>query len=396
MTMPGAPESQKRQLIETIDKRAQKWRELALKIHAHPEIGLQEVKASAWLSEALEGDEFSVTRGIADLPTSFLAGKSDNRGAPTIGFLAEYDALPGLGHACSHNLMGCASCLAAVGLAQVADPKDVNVRVYGTPAEENFGGKAQMVERGSFAGVDIALMAHGGYKNYGGRAFIGVRSIVIEFHGKAAHASVVPHQGINALDAMIQTFSSVGLLRQQLPETTRIHGIITDGGKAANIIPDYTRAEFMVRAFSLKGLDDLENRLSACARGAAEATGAKVTVSRGKMLDLPPNKRVAAIEEVYENNLRFLDVQVDRFIPGEGTGSTDFCNVSQVLPGLHAYFKICEENVKSHTPEFAEAARSEKGLAGMVVAAKALALTALDFVSDRNLWDSMREQFKKS
>src|SRR5205807_2659128 len=220
-------------------------------------------------------------------------------------FLAEYDALPELGHACGHNLIAGAAGLAALALAGGLAPGEAEVRVIGCPAEESYGGKVQLVERGVFEDVDAALMAHGYRCHLGSRPATGRKSVVLEFHGKAAHAGAGPELGINALDAMILTFSAVGLMRQQLRGEARVHGIITHGGAAANIIPDYTRAEFYVRADDVEYLEELSRRLVACARGAAEATGARLEVASATLTMLPiRNNRTLA--ERYEENVGSL------------------------------------------------------------------------------------------
>lgn len=390
--MPGATKELKQRVVAAIDRAAPTWQELSLRIHAHPELGRDEVKASAWLAEAMEKSGFAVTRSYLDLPTSFLACRGKSGGKPVISYLAEMDALPGMGHACSHNLMGVAACLAGVGLGEVIGQDRAEVRVIGTPAEENFSDKSLLVARGAFNGVDAALMAHGGSKNYAKRDFIGRKVITFEFRGKPAHASAAPQEGINALDAMIQLFNAVGLLRQQIRSESRIHGIITHGGEAANIIPAYTRAEFNVRSFDAVYLNDLERRVIACARGAAEATGTQMS-SHTDPNSMMPAKRIPTLEKTYEDNLRFLGVPVDELDPNTGVGSTDFGNVSQVVPGVHAYFAMAPDHVHSHTPEFTVASASPEGQVGMLIAAKTLALTGLDMLEDQALAATIRREF---
>ncbi|HZO87587.1 MAG TPA: amidohydrolase [Chthonomonadaceae bacterium] len=382
----------KRLIVQAVDRHAVLWKELALKIHAHPEIGLAEEKASQWLCEALAKAGFAVERGVADLPTAFVASHGEIEARPAVAFLAEYDALPELGHACSHNLICTAACLAATALAETIGPEQARVCVIGCPAEESYGGKAQLVAHGIFKGIDIALMAHGYRMHLPARPASGRKSLIFEFYGKSAHAAAAPHKGINALDAMIQTFVGISLLRQQLRGDDRVHGIITHGGKAPNIIPDYTRAEFMVRAMDIGRLNELEQRVLACARGAAEATGAQLKVSSGG-LDMLPIRHNRTLEGLYADNLRFLGEELGTVPADQGAGSTDFGNVSQVVPAAHGYFQITT-TAQAHTPEFAEVARSEAGLAGMVTAAKALALTALDSIEDPALLEKARSEFQ--
>jgi metal-dependent amidase/aminoacylase/carboxypeptidase family protein len=218
--------------------------------------------------------------------------------------------------------------------------------------------------------------------------------VVLEFRGKSAHAAGAPERGVNALDALLLAFNGISLMRQQLRDEARVHGIITHGGEAANIIPDYTRGEFYVRAFDVEYLEELEGRLIACARGAAEATGTDLTVSAATLTMLPIRHNTT-LERRYEDKVRSLGAPVCEEPPGGGAGSTDFGNVSQVVPAAHAYFQVSEARVGAHTVEFGLAAKSEQGLAGMVIGAKALALTALDLIDEPDLLKRVRCEFKE-
>jgi len=385
--------SRREQLLAAADAAAPKYRDLALRLHAHPEIGLEEVQAAAWITEALEAEGFRVDRGVADMPTAFVASWGAPAARPVIALLAEYDALPELGHACGHNLIASAAALAGAAVIHTLSPEEAEVRVIGSPAEETYGGKVQLVAQGFFADVDAALMNHGFKAHLGARPSSGRKSVVIEFHGKAAHAAGGPEKAVNALDAMVLTFSGIGLMRQQLRDEARVHGIITHGGEAANIVPDYTRAECYVRSFDAAYLEQLEEHLKACARGAAEATGCRVEFS-AVTLPMLPVKHNRVLEGRYEENVRAQGVEVGPEPPATaGAGSTDFGNVSQVLPGAHGYFRVSTGEVGAHTIEMAEASKSEEGLAGMVVGAKALALTALDLIEDPDLLARARAEF---
>jgi amidohydrolase len=369
--------------------------DLAQGLYECPEVGLEEHRAVTWMGEVLESAGFAWQRGIADLATAFAADWGDREARPVIAFLAEYDALPGLGHACGHNLIAGAAVLAAIALTQTIASSEARVRVIGCPAEETYGGKAQLVAKGVFAEVDVAMMAHGHHQHLSARPASGRKSVVIEFHGREAHASVAPDKAINALDAMLLTFSSMALMRQQLREEARVHGIITHGGTAANIVPGYTRAECYVRSFDEDYLDELECRLIACARGAAEATGARLEVSSAA-LPMLPVKANRALEERYQEHLLSLGEVTGSPDLSKGAGSTDFGNVSRVVPGIHAYFRISDSPVGAHTVEFAEAAGSETGHQGMVVAATAMALTALDLVEDPTFLPQVRDVFART
>jgi amidohydrolase len=393
MMRPRELAARKKAIVAHIDEVAPEWKSIARQIHDHPELGLQEVKASTWLSEALARHGFSVRRNVGQLRTAFVGRAGRARARPSIAFLAEYDALPDLGHACSHNLIGAAACLGAVGVAQAIDGH-AQIQVIGCPAEEFFGGKAQLLARGIFRGVDVALMAHGYYLTLGQRPAIGRASLIFEFFGTPAHASTVPERGVNALDAVIQTFNNIALLRQQVRSEARIHGIITHGGKAANVIPDYTRAEFYVRSRDPAYLRELEKKVTACARAAATATGTRLKVSAEGHAFQPirPND---ALARAYENNLRWLGEDVDVLPPESGYGSTDFGNVSQAVPALHGYFRIVEREVRPHSREFAAACRTPRALEGMVTAAKAMALTAFDLAQDPALLRTARDEWKR-
>ncbi|MCZ7645496.1 MAG: M20 family metallopeptidase [Planctomycetota bacterium] len=383
-------DSLKRELLGALRRLAPAWEDVALRIHAHPELGRQEHRASAWLGEELERAGFSVRRGLAGLSTSFAASRETSASAPAIAFVAEYDALPDLGHACGHNLIAVAACLAGHALAEALPSR---VRVIGAPDEESFGGKAPLLEHGAFDGADVAMMAHGGPYNLPSRDMLGLRFMTLEFHGRSAHAATSAGHGVNALDALLLTFQGVGLLRQQLRERARIDGIVTHGGKAPNLVPDYARAEFCVRARQQAHLDELCGKLLRLARASAEAVGARVEAGSGRhpMLAM---RRNAPLEEAYAANLRFCGQEVHVFPADGAIGSTDFGNVSQALPGIHAYFQMVPPEVKHHTPEFAAAARSRAGLDGMRSAAAAMALTGLDLTLRPELLAAVRAAFE--
>ena len=390
--MSGATQESIERVIEASTRTARCWRGLAMRLHEKPEIGLKEHDAAQWLCEQLETEGFEIQREVAELPTAFVATRGSSGAPLCVGFLAEYDALPELGHACGHNLIAGVAGLAAVCCAEAA-PDRARVLVVGCPAEESYGGKVQLVDKGVFESVDFALMAHGHRMYLPSRRASGRRSLVLEFHGRPAHAAAAPSYGINALDAMIQTFNAVAALRQQLPDEARVHGIITHGGTAANIIPDYTRAEMFVRSHDLEYLDQLEQRVRACARGAAEATGCTLEVS-SMALPMQPVRHNPTLEQRYEHNVKLLGQTVGDLPAEEGIGSTDFGNVSQVIPALHAYFKVADD-VQLHTRQFAEAAATDAALDHMVVAAQALALTALDIIEDGDLATQARQDFQR-
>jgi amidohydrolase len=393
MKRPKNQTPQKKAIVAYIDAIALEWKDISLRIHDHPELGLKEEQASAWLAEGLTRRGFEVKRNVAQLPTAFVARASGGTAGPSIAFLAEYDALPGLGHACSHNLIGSAACLAGIGVAHAVGGR-AQIQVVGCPAEEFFGGKARLLEHGIFRGVDAAMMAHGYYLNLGMRPAMGRASVIFEFFGTPAHASTVPERGVNALDALIQTFNNIAMLRQQIRQEARIHGIITHGGTAANVIPDYTRAGFYVRSKDPVYLRELQKKVIACARAGAMATGTRLKVSsEGYVFE--PVRPNATLARVFEDNLRLIGEKVDTLPPESGYGSSDFGNVSHAMPALHGYFRIVEHEARPHSKEFAAACRTPRALGGMVNAAKAMALTAFDLVQNPALLNAAKEEWKE-
>src|SRR5262245_46767698 len=268
----------KDEIARALDRAGDELEQLSRKIHDHPELGYQEVKAAGWLTEFLGARGFKVERGIAGVDTAFRA-TLDTGDGPTVAIMCEYDALPGIGHACGHNVIAAAGAGAGVGLAAVRErlPKG-RIHVIGTPAEEGGGGKVKLIQGGVFQSVDAAMMVHGWDRWIGHQDLLGIVRVGFEFTGKAAHASADPWEGVNALDAVIQTFNNVSMLRQQLRPDARIHGIVTNGGAAPNIIPEAAAALFYVRAAYLDYMWQLQRRVVACAEGAAQATGCQLKV----------------------------------------------------------------------------------------------------------------------
>ncbi|MEX0766559.1 MAG: M20 family metallopeptidase, partial [bacterium] len=263
-------------VLRAIDTASEELVGLAKRIHANPEIAFQEVQSSQWLCETLEKHGFKVMREVADLPTAFRAEVAGKKGGPTVAFLAEYDALPDIGHACGHNLICTAALGAGIGLAAAMNELPGKTLVLGTPAEEGGGGKIIMLEKGAFNDVDVAMMFHPASYTLTGRPSLASNRLKLKFHGKAAHAAATPDEGINALDAMIQTFVNIGLLRQQLRPDARVHGIITYGGAAPNIIPDRTEAIFSVRAADRPYAEEVLKKVVDCAEAGARGTGARL------------------------------------------------------------------------------------------------------------------------
>ncbi|QUL99136.1 MAG: M20 family metallopeptidase [Candidatus Fermentithermobacillus carboniphilus] len=369
---------------------------LAKDIHENPELAFEEYKASNWLCSFLEKEGFLVKRKVAGMDTDFLASFSVKEGGPTIAVLAEYDALPGVGHACGHNIIGTSAAGAGVGVKKALEMSGIpgRVLVLGTPAEEGGGGKVLMVKAGIFKDVDAALMMHptSGTSRIGGRS-LATHSFQFDYYGKAAHAAGSPTEGINALDAVNIFFHAVACLRQHVPEDVRMHGMVTKGGDAVNIIPDHTQVRYLVRSYSQKTLKKVCERVKDCARAGALATGCKLEIQEADGYKARvPNK---VLSDLFRANLAMLGEEVMGDIV-DGKGSTDFGDVSREVPACNAYIKIAPEGVAGHSVEFREASISERAEEALILSAKAMAFTALDLMADSSLLLKAKEEFLKA
>ncbi len=385
-------ETLKQQIIEDVDTRRGDWIDLADEIHANPELLFQEYEAVKLLTATLHEHDFEVEVGVADLETAFIATRRGAKDGPTIGILAEYDALAKIGHACGHNLIGAGAVAAGVALIPVLEELPGTVQVIGTPAEEGGAGKIIMANAGVFDDLDAAIMYHPSTYNMSRRGSLTSFDLTMEFLGRPAHAAGSPEKGINALDACISTFNNIGLLRQQLPDEARVHGIITNGGAAVNIIPDYISAVFLVRAIAESTTKEILEKVENCARAGALAAGAEVKLTRGELhyANMVPNPVLA---DLFDANLESLGREI-AYPKDQQMGSTDMGNVSHVVPALHAYVQIAPDEVAGHTPEFRAASASAEGHKGMLDAAKALAMTAVDLLYDRELVDKAWAEFR--
>ena len=362
-------------------------------IHRNPELAFKEFKAAQVLVAELEKAGFKVEQGVAGMDTAILAVHPDTSEGPTIAVLGEYDALPEIGHACGHNLIATAALGACLAVGSVKKEIPGKLVFMGTPAEEDVGGKIAMIEAGLFKDVDAAMMFHpsAGYTLVGRRG-LALTEVKIKFHGKPAHASASPEKGINALDAVIQTFNGINAMRQHIKSTSRIHGIISHGGVKPNIVPDFAAAEFYVRAVEDNYCKELVGKLENCAKGAASATGATLEF---EVVSPSYQSRVMnnAMGEAFVRNLEILGEPIIPLPPDSGSGSSDIGNVSHVVPAIHPYISICDKSVAGHSREFAEASASEKGQEAMLTAGKALAMTAIDLLTDPELMKRVREEF---
>jgi amidohydrolase len=378
----------KTRIYETIDKLEPKLVDLSLRIHRHPETKFEEYNASRWLARAAEEAGFAIEMPIAELETAFRATYSGSEEGPVVAFLAEYDALPKLGHACGHNLIAAASLGAALGMQMAMDHVPGTLQLIGTPAEEGGGGKVILAAAGVFDDVDVAMMFHPSSRTILWKHVLARRKLFIEFFGKSAHAASHPEKGVSALDATLLTFQNINALREHIVDDARIHGIITDGGDAPNIVPDYSASLFYTRALNDDTCDELLERVRNCARAAALATGAKVKMdTQGAYRSLRTNMPLA---EAFKANLEALGWTFADFDPTAHIGSTDMGDVSHITNTIHPYLSIGPEDLVGHSTEFAEAAASEKGHRAMIDAAKALAATATDVLLRPSLLESVK------
>ena len=385
-------EKLKASVVDEIDTHRRQLSELSLKIHSNAELGFHEVKAAAWLTEYLEENGFFVERGICELPTAFKA--SYGQGKPAIALLAEYDALPNLGHACGHNLIATYAVGAGIASKSVIDRFGGSILVLGTPAEELYGGKIIMANRGAFDNLDIAMMVHPGVRDVATVHSLACQTLDIEFFGRAAHAAARPEEAINALEAMLQSFNAVNSLRQHIKDKARIHGIITDGGEAANIVPAHSAGNFIVRAEDSAYLDELKQRVLNCFTGAATATGARLEYKWAD-IQYAPMRNNLTLAQLFTQNMQSLGRKVQFPEPGEGLGSTDMGNVSQLVPSIHPFVAIAPQEVLLHSPQFASAAVSEVGIRALTDTAKALAMIIVDLVANPKMVSKVKEEFQQ-
>ena len=364
-------DDEREQLLGALERDAGEALALSRWMSAHPELSLAERATSDRYVAYLGARGFAIERGAAGLETAFVARRGS--GALRVALLAEMDALPEIGHACGHNLSGPASLLAASALSAVLPADSLSLVVVGCPAEELGIGKRRLVAAGVFEGVHAALMAHASDMRRAHRLFLGLRKFELVFHGRAAHAAAYPERGVNALDGVIALFVAIGLLRQQLPRAARIHGIVSDGGKAPNVIPERAAARVWVRALEDAVLEDAAARVLRCAEGAATATGTRLEVIPDESAS-PPLRPNLALAGVYRRQLERLGLPESAHAPDESIGSSDITHVSRVVPTIHPNFPIGSQ-LALHTREFAAAAAGPGGEAGLLEGARALALS---------------------
>jgi amidohydrolase len=381
------PESAARsRLLAAVSAGAEDALALSAWMASCPELSLEEVETSQRYRAYLRAQGFAVEAGVAGMQTAFTARRGSPQALVRVALLAEMDALPEIGHACGHNLSGPASLLAAAALAKVLPEGAAEIAVIGCPAEETGVGKRALVEADVFADFDVAMMAHASDMRRAHRLFLGNRKFELVYHGRASHAAAYPERGVNALDGVIGFFVAVGLLRQQLPREARVHAIVSDGGRAPNVIPERAAARVWVRALDEAVLEDAESRVLACARGAAlqSATQLEILEEAGPS---PPMRVNLPLACVYRRQLDSLGLEETPHAATDSIGSSDITHVSRVVPTIHPNFPI-GQNLELHTRDFAAATLSTAGREGLVEAARALALTVLELTQSA---DTRRE-----
>ncbi len=383
-------------ICEEIDNQRDEFINISTYIWENPEIGYEEYKAVEILTKKLEEEGFTIEKNVANMDTAFVAIKDSGKEGPRIGIVSEYDALPEIDHACGHNLFSVASIGAAIGLSKTINEIGGSIKVLGSPAEEgtvpNAGGKIFMVEEGLFDDVDIAMICHAEGRTIIERQLVASGVVRAIFTGKAAHAGGSPEMGINALSAAISTINNINLMRQHFVNNVVVNPIITEGGIGMNTIPDRAVVEMSVRAETRETLKHIIEIINNCIKGGAIATGCTYELDHPKETyeNLISNHNLAL---AFKENLDLMDIPS---IPSERTNyGWDIGNVSHVCPTIAPYIKIGDESLVGHTDEFREASRSKSGFDGMIVAAKAMALTSLDFIVDNELRERVISEFNK-
>jgi len=377
----------KHQARQRVADQQPRLEELNLWLHDHPETAYQEYQSSARLARTLEGYGFEVEHPAHGLDTSFAA-RSGRRG-PELVICAEYDALPGIGHACGHNIIASSAVGAGLALQPLTEELGFRVTVLGTPAEEGYGGKVDLINAGAFSGAAAAMMVHPSPRDVVDPTSLAVSHLEVAFHGKEAHAAAFPEAGINALDGFVQSYVNISTLRQHILSTDRIHGIITDGGKAPNIIPALTRAKWYVRSKDYARLQVLEERVRSCFEAAALATGCRVEIRDygHRYAELVHNPLLV---ELYAANSQALgrDPLRGAEMPPSESGSTDMGNVSQIVPSIHPRVSLHCAPIGNHQPAFTSQTITPEGNQAIFDAAVGMAWTAIDLAAG-NLWDRL-------
>lgn len=382
----------KKTIHETVMNLRDELQELSDYIYAHPELGFEEHLSSKAHVELLERHGFEVEMPYLGFETAFRATFKGEKDGPTIAFLSEYDALPGVGHGCGHNLLGATDTGAGIALSKLVNEIGGTVVVLGTPAEETSGVKVDMANQGTFDDIDVALCTHPADGWYESGTSMAMEALEFEFYGKTAHAAGAPYEGLNALDAVINMFNNISTLRQQIRPEARVHGVIKDGGEAANVIPDYTRAQFYVRAMDMPYLKELKQKVIRAAEAGALAAGCTVEYDN---FENSYNNMITnnVLSDRFNEITRGLGIEFDAE-ERESMGSMDMGNVSQVVPAINPYYGITNgQKMSGHTVEFRECTRTEAGYQSMMTMIEALVRTSYELITEPQLLKDVNEEF---
>lgn len=390
-----AADTLKARVRQSVDDLAPTLTAVAREIHARPELGFAEVHASKLLCDTLASHGIDALRPAYGLSTAIAADFGAS--GPCVAIISEYDALPVVGHACGHNIIAAAGLGATLALSSLGGALPGRVRYLGTPAEEGGGGKELMARVGAFDEVDCAMMVHPSTEDLPAFPLLARARVTVRYHGRTSHASSSPEEGLNALDGLVLAYQSIAALRQHLPSRHRVHGIIMDGGKAANVIPDFAEGSFAARAPDLASLDILRARMDGCFAAGALATGTRVEILWEDVVyaDMRHNLPLA---EAYQRNAEMIGRRFERFedVPASRAASSDMGNVSYRVPSIHPMIRMAPKGVVHHHSEFAEWSASDEGMRATIDGATALAMTAIDFMTDAALRERVKTAFLDS
>lgn len=389
-------EALRQRVIDAIDAQREQILDVAETIRQNPEIGYQEVMASQLVASTIREHGYEVEKPAGGIETAFVAARHGRGDGPVVAVLAEYDALPGIGHGCGHNLIAASGVAAAIGMSAVMDELNGIFEVIGTPAEEGGGGKIKLANAGVFSDVDASLMVHhagnrtGAATEWPSGTCLAVAHLEVEYFGKPAHAAGDPYNGVNALNAVIKLFTGLDAMRQHIRMESRIHGIITHGGDAPNVVPKYAAARFYVRADSRDYLDELVEKFKAVAEGAALMTGAEMKIHQEETCyDMRPSYELG---RVYSENMKSVGMEVHQSRPARGMHSTDFGNISYLMPAITGSFAISDVPIPGHSQQVVDASGSDFGREQMLKVSKAMALTVLDMFLNPELLQRAKDE----